>query len=138
MVSKLQLYEILIYKLTYLKEISKEVLIKSFVSTGLTLNSDSNEDNKMSHRLQAIVGDRMNEINELSSEEQDEDMMDIDVYDDTDDDMMNVDENEDMDMTDNECYSKYAKHSTSIKILLHCSLNITSLLKLIHTLEYYD
>ena len=135
MVSKLQLYEILIYKLTYLKEISKEVLIKSFVSTGLTLNPDGSEDNKMSHRLQAIVGDRMNEMDELSSEEQDEDMMDVDVYDDTDD---NADENEDMDMTDNECYSKYAKHSTSIKILFRCSLNITSLLKSIHTLEYYD
>ena len=77
----------------------------------------------------------MNEMDELSSEEQDEDMMDVDVYDDTDDD---ADENEDMDMTDNECYSKYAKHSTSIKILLRCSLNITSLLKSIHTLEYYD
>ena len=113
MVSKLQLYKILIYKLTYLKEISKEVLIKSFVSTGLTLNPDGSEDNKMSHRLQAIVGDRMNEIDELSSEERDKDMMDIDVYDDTDDDMMNVDENENMEdeyMTDNKRDGKYGKN----------------------------
>ena len=87
-----------------MKKISKEVLIKSFESTGLTLNPDGSEDNKMSHRLQAIVGDRMNEIDELLSEKRNKDMIDIDVYNDTDDDMMNVDENENMEdeyITDN-------------------------------------
>ncbi|CAG8794349.1 32303_t:CDS:1, partial [Racocetra persica] len=45
-------------------------------------------------------------INELSSEEKDEEIMDIDVYNDVDNDMMNVDKNEDMEdeyMTDNKC-----------------------------------
>ena len=58
----------------------------------------------MSHRLQAIVRDRINEIDELSSEERDENIIEVDVYDDTNDDMMNVDENENMEdeyMTDN-------------------------------------
>ncbi|CAG8658429.1 26031_t:CDS:2, partial [Dentiscutata erythropus] len=60
-------------------EISKEVLIKSFESTRLTLNPDGSENNKISYRLQAIVRDRMNEIDELSSEERDKNMMNIDV-----------------------------------------------------------
>ncbi|CAG8627368.1 9882_t:CDS:1, partial [Ambispora leptoticha] len=40
------------------KEISTNVLVKSFEATGLTLNPDNSENNKMSSRLQAIVENR--------------------------------------------------------------------------------
>src|SRR5260363_175747 len=44
------------------KEISPNILVKSLEASGLILNPNGSEDDKMSQRLQAIVKDRLNEL----------------------------------------------------------------------------
>ena len=75
------------------KEISKSILVKSFESTGLTLNPDGSEDHKVSHRLQAIIENRITDIDrdellneesvhseeEVDDDEENENVMDMDM-----------------------------------------------------------
>lgn len=53
------------------KEISTELLVKSFEVTGLILDTNGSENYKMTDRLQAIIENRINDINieELLSED---------------------------------------------------------------------
>ncbi|CAG8556959.1 18238_t:CDS:2 [Acaulospora morrowiae] len=53
------------------KEINQDLLIKSFKATGLILNSDGSENNKMSTRLQAIIENHIDDIIIDESEEND-------------------------------------------------------------------
>jgi len=45
------------------KELDVNLLVRSFEAAGLALNPDGSEDYKMSNRLQAIVANRMDEVN---------------------------------------------------------------------------
>ncbi|CAG8719717.1 10035_t:CDS:2, partial [Acaulospora morrowiae] len=110
------------------KEISSNVLVKSFESTGLTLNPDGSEDHKMSHRLQAIIENRLDDIDKdeesiCLEDEENKNIMDMDM-DDIDMNSMNVDNdmddidingmNIDDDMDNNMVYNKNSTNSEDI------------------------
>ncbi|CAG8828129.1 15068_t:CDS:2, partial [Dentiscutata erythropus] len=91
------------------KEISPNILVRSFEAARLTLNPDSSENDKMSQRLQAIVQavaeNRMNElnINELLDalpEDENESMMDVENQ--TDNEKNTTDETDDENAMDYE------------------------------------
>lgn len=105
------------------KEISPELLIKSFEASGLTLNPDGSEDNRMSSRLQAIVENRMDDdvLIEESSEEEPianesdcEDNYEEPDEDDEFDEEINVDEFDEV--SDNEFDKKISDDESDKKI----------------------
>ncbi|CAG8639559.1 9165_t:CDS:2, partial [Ambispora leptoticha] len=62
------------------REISIDLLARSFEASGITLNPDGSKDYKMTSRLQAIVANRMNEV--CFSEEEDNESNPDEVLDD--------------------------------------------------------
>ncbi|CAG8763408.1 16116_t:CDS:1, partial [Acaulospora morrowiae] len=110
------------------KEISSNVLVKFFESTGLTLNSDNSKDHKMLHRLQTIIENRLDNIDKdeesirLEDEENknimnmdmdDIDMNSMNIYDDMDDiDINGI--NIDDDIDDNMVYNKNSVNGEDI------------------------
>ena len=83
------------------REISTDLLAKSFEASGLTLSPDGSEDDKMTSRLQAIIANRMNEVcfSEEDNEPSNQDGIDSEPNPDNefDDKSMTDDDPEEMD-----------------------------------------
>ncbi|CAG8656476.1 12168_t:CDS:2 [Dentiscutata erythropus] len=90
------------------REISIDILNRSFEASGLTLNPDGSEDDKMTSRLQAIIANCLNEVcfseeednessnqddvnNKSNPDELDDELYDESVTDDDSEDMMDID-----------------------------------------------
>ncbi|CAG8829703.1 909_t:CDS:1, partial [Dentiscutata erythropus] len=85
------------------KEISPNILVRSFEAAGLMLNPDGSENDKMSQRLQAIVQAvaenwtnelNMNELLDVLPEDENESMMDIENQTDNEENITDETDNE--------------------------------------------
>ena len=81
------------------REVSPNLLAKSFEAAGLTLNPDGSKDDKMSSRLQAIVANRMDEVS-FSEVEDNQDDVDNESNPDYDDEELDVENVPDFDPED--------------------------------------
>lgn len=82
------------------REISSDLLAKSFEAAGLILNPDGNEDDKMSSRFQAIVTDRMDEVSFSEEEDNESSNQDLDNEPNPDNDELDVESVTDCDPED--------------------------------------